>query len=252
MNHHPVLQEPLPCARIGCGRSARLSCAQADAVSWRDWSTEVEVSPRRRGLTAAPFKPTPQHGRDGNAPRTARTQARAAARRPPFDITWRYAKCGTCVPHLSHRCARRITHVMSSVGSASRSGTRSCVAGSCARACARTHPPARARAVHAPACAQPRCACAHVRLRVRSRLRVSRLSGLRHHHRHALGAWQLVRGLAVVVPVSRRARRVKVEASCCANLDAPARDAGLTRQQRPFRLPGSRRNLMQTLLLEVP
>jgi hypothetical protein len=42
----------------------------------------------------------------------------------------------------------------------------------------------------------------------------------------------------VVVPESHRARRVKVEASCCANLDAPARDAGWTRQRRPLRASG--------------
>jgi hypothetical protein len=42
----------------------------------------------------------------------------------------------------------------------------------------------------------------------------------------------------VVVPASHRARRVKVEASCVANLDAPARDAVWTRQRRPQWLPG--------------
>ena len=42
----------------------------------------------------------------------------------------------------------------------------------------------------------------------------------------------------VVVPASHRARRVKVEASCCANLDAPARDAGWIRQRRPLRASG--------------
>ena len=42
----------------------------------------------------------------------------------------------------------------------------------------------------------------------------------------------------VAVAASHRARRVKVEASCCANLDAPARDAGWTRQRRPQWLSG--------------
>jgi hypothetical protein len=40
---------------------------------------------RRRIVSAS----TPS--RDGNTPRTARARARAAARRPPGDITWRYA-----------------------------------------------------------------------------------------------------------------------------------------------------------------
>ena len=49
-------------------------------------------------------------------------------------------------------------------------------------------------------------------------------------------------------------RRVKVEASCCANLDAPAPDAGWTRQQRPSGRRAKRRSVMQSevLLIEVP
>jgi hypothetical protein len=42
----------------------------------------------------------------------------------------------------------------------------------------------------------------------------------------------------VVVPSSHRARRVKVKVNCCANLDAPARDASLNRQRCPLRVPG--------------
>jgi hypothetical protein len=42
----------------------------------------------------------------------------------------------------------------------------------------------------------------------------------------------------VVVPASHRARRVKVEASCCASIDAPARDADWIRQRRPLRASG--------------
>jgi hypothetical protein len=48
----------------------------------------------------------------------------------------------------------------------------------------------------------------------------------------------LIKVFPVVVPSSHRARRVKVEASCCANLDAPARDAIWTRQRRPLRASG--------------
>jgi len=55
----------------------------------------------------------------------------------------------------------------------------------------------------------------------------------------------------VVVPLSHRARRVKVGASCGANLDAPARDANWTRQRRE-----SRNAIMlkppNVLLVEVP
>jgi hypothetical protein len=43
---------------------------------------------------------------------------------------------------------------------------------------------------------------------------------------------------SVVVPSSHRARRVKVEVNCCANLDAPARDAIRNRQRRPLRASG--------------
>ena len=50
--------------------------------------------------------------------------------------------------------------------------------------------------------------------------------------------WGAERVPTVVVPASHRARRVKVEVNCCANLDAPARDAGWTRQRRSQWLPG--------------
>jgi hypothetical protein len=119
MNQHPVLQERLPCALIGRGRRARLNCVAADAGSRQRRhavASEARIAPRRRGLTAARFKPTPHRVGVGTIARTARARARTAARWPPCDITWRYAKCGTCVPHLSHRCARRITHVMSPGG----------------------------------------------------------------------------------------------------------------------------------------
>jgi hypothetical protein len=54
----------------------------------------------------------------------------------------------------------------------------------------------------------------------------------------------------VAVPLSHRARRVKVGASCGANLDAPARDAHLSRQRRPRWASGESRNAV--LLVEVP
>jgi hypothetical protein len=56
-------------------------------------------------------------------------------------------------------------------------------------------------------------------------------SALRKSKEASEGVWDVC---PVVVPVSHRARRVKVGASCCANLDAPARDAPLNRQRRPL------------------
>ncbi len=69
MNQHPVLQERLPCALIGRGRPARLNCVAADAVSWLRGSIEIEISPARRGLTAARFKPTQHLGVDTTSQR---------------------------------------------------------------------------------------------------------------------------------------------------------------------------------------
>jgi hypothetical protein len=64
-------------------------------------------------------------------------------------------------------------------------------------------------------------------------------------------------GVPLVVPLSHRARRVKVGASCVANLDAPARYAVLTRQRRPRWASGESRNAVMlkqpnVLLVEVP
>jgi hypothetical protein len=61
----------------------------------------------------------------------------------------------------------------------------------------------------------------------------------------------------VVAPLSHRARRVKVGASCGANLDAPARDARLICQRRPRWASGESRNAVMlkqpnVLLVEVP
>ena len=46
---------------------ARLNCVAADAGSRQGGSIGIEISSRRRGLTAARFKPTPQRYRDGYA-----------------------------------------------------------------------------------------------------------------------------------------------------------------------------------------
>ena len=130
---------------------------------------------------------------------------------------------GRAAASAAVRAARRITHVMSPVGSASHSVPRSGIAG--LRACMRTHAHKHGRVLtHAPACAQPRCVCAHVGSRIGARVARGIASRLRHQHRHAPAAkggvgsskinnkrstaprLKVCRGLAVVVPVSHRSQ----------------------------------------------
>jgi hypothetical protein len=127
-----------------CSRTARLSCAQADAESWRCGSMEIEISPQRRGLTAARLKPTPHHGVDTKSQREhpANRSGTCPHRCAVAALRHNVALCaasqasrtaGRAAASAAVRAARRITHVMSSVGSASRSGPRSSIAGERAR-----------------------------------------------------------------------------------------------------------------------
>lgn len=88
----------------------------------------------------------------------------------PADITRDYAKCGTCVPHFLHRCARRIIRRYVS-GLASACGTASVP-------------------LRSAGCAV-RAGCAHIHVRaLRPGSRVARgpASPLRCVHRHALAS----------------------------------------------------------------
>jgi hypothetical protein len=193
-------------------------------------------------------------------PRTARARARAAARRPPCDITWRYAHRRAVTALAVHRrrgclaqaprpraavrsaALHRITHVMSPAG-VLRTGPalkhcgHACTQPRCA--CAHAHGQARARAAHAPARAHTRFARAPTWLAVECaglRVESHRVFVTSVATRCASESWS---GGSLLSSQCRTGhRRVKVEASCCANLDAPAPDAGWTRQQRPFRPPG--------------
>lgn len=150
----------------------------------------AELRCSRRRITSAS---TPH--RSGSAPRTARAQARAAARRPPCDITWRYAhrravtalalhRRRSCLaqaprPRAAVRCAalHRITHVMSPVGVLCTGPALKHCGIVCP--CSRTSTPI-------SACAQPRCVCAHVGLRVVARVARGNAPRLRHQRCHAL------------------------------------------------------------------
>ena len=127
MNQHPVLQERLPCALIGRGRPARLNCVAADAVSRQTWSIDIEISLRRRGLTAARFKPTPHHGVDTvsdrehpeNRPGPCPHRCAVAALRHNVALcaaSQASRTAGRAAASAAVRASRRITHVMSSAG----------------------------------------------------------------------------------------------------------------------------------------
>ena len=204
MNQHPVLQEQLPCALIGRGRPARLNCVAADAVSWRCGSIEIEISLQCRGLTAARFKPTPKRHTTGSDPASDR---RHPANRPGpcphrcavAALRHNVALCaasqasrtaGRAAASAAVRAARRITHVMSSVGVLRTGHALKHCGLACLQPLKRLHPRAWASTgaccARPRTCAQPRCVCAHVGLRVVARVARGIASGLRHFCHHAL------------------------------------------------------------------
>jgi hypothetical protein len=182
-------------------RTARLSCAQADAVSWRCGSIDTEISRQRRGLTAARFKPTPHHGVDTKS-RRKRPANRSDAcphRCAVAALRHNVALCaasqasrtaGRAAASAAVRAARRITHVMSPVG-VLRTGHALKQCGlACLQPLTRLHPRAWASTgaccTRPRTCAQPRCVCAHVGLRVVARVARGNRPRLRHLCRHAL------------------------------------------------------------------
>ena len=158
----------------------------------RTVAAELRCS-RRRIVSAS----TPS--RDGNTPRTARARARAAARRPPCDITWRYAqRRGSAAVPPSPPLFASPHNTRYVFGRQCCALGHALMHGGYARACCAPTPTS--------ACTQPHCVCAHVRLRLLDRLARGNTTRLRHFCRHAFCVLKLVRGLAVVVPVSHRSQ----------------------------------------------